>query len=278
MELPDLEFSMPVDVQTYDKKDVDDLFVDLVRRLSITGVDAYVKEVLKDERMGVEAIQIRPSSGRGATGVLTSETLGFVPAELVHQFLNQYIKPVVTSPELQYLFPAVPGDGQASFGTLAMLLVESSKRVNNWQPLEINNMDHMIEMSAPLASFQATDKVIKKAASGSNEYRRLKVSMAGDSQFHQKVSAWAEVYFQAPRRAGSRQGWPGGHYSRGIPGAGHAEPADEARGCTETKVTAQQFTSVHSTIVLSRIILTGGCMHQCKTERSPGRGECKDGY
>ena len=40
----DMEFSMPVDVQTYDKKDVDDLFVDLVRRLSITGVDAYVNE------------------------------------------------------------------------------------------------------------------------------------------------------------------------------------------------------------------------------------------
>jgi hypothetical protein len=88
----------------------------------------------------------------------------------------------------------------------------------------------------------------------------------------------AEVHFQAPRRAGSRQGWPGGHYGRGVPGAGHAEHADEARGCTETKVTAQQFTSVHSTIVLSRIILTGGCMHQCKTERSPGRGECKDGH
>ena len=67
----DMEFSMPVDVQTYDKKDVDDLFVDLVRRLSITGVDAYVTEVLEDEIMGVEAIQIRPSSGRGATGVLT---------------------------------------------------------------------------------------------------------------------------------------------------------------------------------------------------------------
>ena len=71
----DMEFSMPVDVQTYDKKGVNDLFVDLVRRLSISGVDAYVNDVLQDERVGVEAIQIRPG-GRGIS-VITSETLGF---------------------------------------------------------------------------------------------------------------------------------------------------------------------------------------------------------
>ena len=151
-----------------------DLFVDLVRRLSITRVDAYVNDVLKDERLGVEAIQIRPG-GRGVN-VLTSETLRFVPAELVYVFINQYIKPVVSSPELQYLFPLVPGDGVASFGTLAMLLEESSKRVHNWHPLEISNMDHMIEMTGPLASFRPNDKeVIRKAPEGSSEYRRLKV-------------------------------------------------------------------------------------------------------
>ena len=187
----DMEFSMPVDVQTYNKQGVDDLFTDLVRRLSISGVDAYVKDVLQDERVGVEAIQIRPG-GRGIS-VITSETLGLVSAELVYVFLNQYIKPVVTAPELQYLFPLVPGDGQAAFGTLAMLLEESSKRVTNWQQLEINNMDRMIEMSGPLASFRPTDKVIRKAPVGSSEYRRLKVSMSGDSQFHQKVSAWASM-------------------------------------------------------------------------------------
>ena len=62
-----------------------------------------------------------------------------------------------------YLFPLILGDGIASFGTLAMLLKESSKRVNNWQPLEISNMDHMIEMTGPLASFRPTYKVIRKA-------------------------------------------------------------------------------------------------------------------
>ena len=86
-----MEFSIPsIDVHAYDKQCVEELFADLVKRLSINGVDAYVTDVLKDEGLGVEAIQIRACSAQADTS-LTSENIGFVPAELVYVFLNQYI-------------------------------------------------------------------------------------------------------------------------------------------------------------------------------------------
>ena len=83
---------MPIDLQTYNKQCVEDLFANLVTRLTIRGVDAYVTDVLHAEDQGGEAIQIQ-----SGTAQLTSDNLGFAPAELVFVFLNQYIKLVVSS-------------------------------------------------------------------------------------------------------------------------------------------------------------------------------------
>ena len=42
-----MDFRMPVDVASYNKQCVEDLFTDMVTKLTLGGVDKYVLEVLE---------------------------------------------------------------------------------------------------------------------------------------------------------------------------------------------------------------------------------------
>ena len=62
---------MPVDVASYNKQCVEDLFTDMVVKLSLGGVDKYVLETLEAPYLGVDALQIREGFA-----TITSANLG----------------------------------------------------------------------------------------------------------------------------------------------------------------------------------------------------------
>ena len=94
---------MPIDLAAHNKQCVEDLFGEMVEKLTLRGVETYVVETLEASYLGVDAIQVREGVNK-----VNSTNLGFLPSELVWVFLNHYIKPVITAPELQYLFPDRP--------------------------------------------------------------------------------------------------------------------------------------------------------------------------
>ena len=138
---------MGPDLSTYDKQTVMTMFSDLVDRVTPKGIGEFMDGHIYSREVGIDAIQTQ----HGASAV-TANDLQMLPGELILSFLNEYVKPVVTADELQYLFPDQVGDGEALFSTLAMLLCESKRLIKGWKPFVFKSVDNVFTLETTMAS------------------------------------------------------------------------------------------------------------------------------
>ena len=188
-----MAFRMLVDLSVYDKAVIETLFAPIVSSVNIAGIDGFLAAVGKSA-VGISAVQVAKGSRARVRVAMDADDLTLLPGELVAFFLHKYVKPVVSAPELQYLFPAAAGNSEANFNTLAMLLGESGARVPGWQPLTISKMEHTLYLSDIVTDHTVSGLELHEPGNLENpEWRRIEIDLEGDSKFHQMAGAWANL-------------------------------------------------------------------------------------
>jgi len=190
-----MEYDMGPDLSTYDKQSVVSMFEKLVARVTPEGIGEFMDGHVYGREVGIDAIQTQ----HGASAV-TANDLQMLPGELILSFLNEYVRPVVTAEELQYLFPDRVGDGEALFSTLAMLICESQRLIKGFKPFEFKNVDSVFTLETTITGKDGAAYVAKgselrlpkpKKSGDAPHWRRMQIEFSRDSMFHQRVRQWA---------------------------------------------------------------------------------------
>eukprot|EP01050_Picozoa_sp_SAG11_P005773 SAG11_NODE_419_length_9648_cov_6.815478_10_plen_282_part_00 len=181
-----MDFTMPI-VPDSDRASVTALFKTVLQKCTVEAIDAIMDTSSTHERTGVDAVQVG-NAGRK----VTRAGLSAIGLDLAHAVLMDYVKPVVSAPELQYLFPDEASD--VSVDTLASLLDESKKRVAEFVPPAFSQFEGMLSLSDVIKDHEKGEQDVREARKGNKDgYRTLRIILRKDSRLHQSASLWAAM-------------------------------------------------------------------------------------
>ena len=96
---------MPMGAAESSRASITTLFKPVSTQYTIAGIDEMLNKYSDHQDVGIAFIRV------GLDGrQLNRANLPKMGAELAHVVLENYVKPVVTAPELQYLFPSNASD------------------------------------------------------------------------------------------------------------------------------------------------------------------------
>ena len=131
---------MPPSLGSADRASVTALFKPVAQRCTADAINEMMAKYSSHAKTGIDAIQVGVDGRK-----INRANFPKLGVDLAHAVLVNYIKPIVTAPELQHLIPAEPCD--ASVDTLATLLDESHKRVEKFAPPAFHRFESLITLS-----------------------------------------------------------------------------------------------------------------------------------